>query len=94
MFNFSNILEEDERWFLRWLTLRRKTKTLELENGKLKSEVQHLEHLLTIYRKDEEFRVIKKLKQEKREEVKIKRAFRKKEIKKKKKDLIKYKLNK
>jgi len=84
MFNFKDILENEEcRWFLRWLDLRRKNKQLSFKNGQLESEVAHLNHVISIYKKDEEFRVIKALKAKEREQRKLKRIAKKKYLKQK-----------
>lgn len=91
MFNFRNIIDDDQRWFLRWLTLRTRNKKLEFENGALKSEVDHLNHLLGVYRQDEEFRLTKILKDNKKINAKARKNLTKKEIKRKKKEKIKFK---
>ena len=64
MKNFRDILEseEKERWFLRWLTLRYHNKKLVKENEKLKETLSNQEKILSVYKKDEEFRFIKQLK--------------------------------
>ena len=63
---YNGIVQEESRWFLKWITLRVINKKLEFKNGQLHSEVNHLNHLLSVYRKDEDFRKIKLLKQKKK----------------------------
>jgi hypothetical protein len=38
--------DEDLNWFIRWIFMRRKYKNAMIENGMLKSEVQHLNYML------------------------------------------------
>lgn len=58
MFNSIGVFDEDCRWFLKWLTLRARIKKIELENGQLKSEVQHLEFIIK-KQKDKELNQLK-----------------------------------
>lgn len=84
MFNFKDVLENEEcRWFLRWLDLRTKNRKLLFKNGQLESELLHLNHVINLYKKDEEFRTIKALKVKAKADKKLKLIAKKKYLKQK-----------
>ena len=53
-YKYAGMINEEGRWFLRWLTLRRINKELEFENGQLKSELDHLNYLISVYKKQKQ----------------------------------------
>ena len=86
---YNGIIQEESRWFLKWITLRVNNKKLEFENGQLHSEINHLNHLLSVYKKDEDLRKTALLKQKKKVEKKKLKKIENRRINKKRKKQIK-----